>query len=378
MVKTRRLGAALFFAAVYATQAGHNSCSGDLLHDSGFDLWCGDQLCSWQLEKGELRQVPTWHEADLGVELVGDQVVISQLTDASNTPCVLFDLVADIDADASVELEMDLYDDGEVDFTERLPTASWDSLSYLVRMPERFQGIRFRLKKSGGGHAVLAQIRAREEQECGGAPLAQPVSPLGAGCWGVDGENLVLEDAWCASGSCAMSRPGEGLSPAVCSQCADDADCGEEVCGVEASVRSFLTPYRACVAAASRGLGELCMEDDECATGVCCTGVCSDCCSQDDRSCDDGGACAPAPSPGGRHVPPEQCDPGGRTRASGAACLIDEDCSSGRCSGGDPLTICLADGRLCDLDADCPDDGTQEEGEFGTCSEIGVTRGICD
>ncbi len=368
----------LLLVGLYLTQAGHNSCSGDLLHDSGFDLWCGDELCSWQVEKGDVRQATTWHADDLGVELVGDDVVISQLTDASNTPCVLFDLVADIDPGASVDLEMDLYDDGEIDFTERLPTASWDSLSYLVRMPERFQGIRFRLRKSGGGHAVLAQIRAREELECGGARLAQPVSPLGASCWGVDGnDSLVLENDWCASGSCALTRPGVDLSPAVCSECADDADCPGAVCGVESQVASFLQPYRTCVDAASRGLGELCMEDGECATGVCCAGVCSDCCSDDDRGCDGGGACEPSPS-SGANVAPEQCDPGGGTRASGAACLGDADCAGGRCSGGDPLTVCLADGRLCDADSDCPPDGSQEEGEFGSCADIGVTRGTCD
>ena len=72
------------------------------------------------------------------------------------------------------------------DFSERLPTASWERLSYLVAMPERYQGITFRLRKEGGGRAVLAQIRAREAEECEGAPLAQPVSPLGAGCWDTD------------------------------------------------------------------------------------------------------------------------------------------------------------------------------------------------
>lgn len=374
MVRTNRLGAALFLAAVYATQVGHNSCSGDLLHDSGFDLWCGESLCSWQVEKGEVRQAPTWHEADLGVELVGDEVVISQRADVSNVNCVLFDLVADIDLDATVTLEMDLYDDGEVDFAEQLPTASWENLSYLVQMPERFQGIRFRLKKSGGGKAVLAQIRARDEAACGGAPLAQPIAPLGADCWG-SGDGLNLLDDACASGSCVVA----GALSAVCSECAEAADCADgQACGVESRVESFLSPYRTCVPAASRGLGERCAGDDECATGVCCEWTCSDCCAADGRTCADGAACEPDGGGDGWVAPAAQCDPGGGTRASGAACLVDADCASGRCRGDGPLTVCLADGRLCDVDPDCPPDGSQEEDEFGTCAEIGVTRATCD
>ena len=372
MVTSRRFRTAIFFALVYATQAGNDSCSGDLINDSGFDLWCGDELCSWQVEKGAVAKAPTWHERDLGVELVGDEVVLSQRIDDANIGCVLFELVADIDLDATVELEMDLYDDGEVDFSGRLPTASWEKLEYRVAMPERFQGIRFRLKKSGRGRAVLAQIRARDVTECGGPVLDQPIAPLGASCWG-DGE-LELADEACESETCAVAGP----LAAVCSDCGDAADCADgQVCGVETRVESFLTPYRTCVPEASRGLGERCAGDDECATGVCCEWTCSDCCAADDRACPDGADCVPGDEDGWIG-PPSQCDPGGGTRASGAACLADADCASGRCAGGDPLKVCRADGRLCDDHPDCPNDGSQVENDFGTCEAIGVTRGTCD
>jgi hypothetical protein len=354
----------LLLAALYLSQAGHNNCSGDILHDSGFDLWCGEELCSWKVEAGQARRSPTWHPDDLGVELIGDQVVISQRSDVRAVPCVLFDLVADIDLDATVTLEMDLFADGEVDFSERLPTASWERLSYLVAMPERYQGITFRLRKEGGGRAVLAQIRAREAEECEGAPLAQPVSPLGAGCWDTDDEDLPLRGEWCASGTCAPSRP----LVVVCSECADAGDCGEGmVCGVESAVPPFLDPYRTCIAAASRGLGELCWADDECSTAVCCGGVCSDCCSDDERGC---ASCGSRVIGGA-----EQCAAG--SAASGAACLVDDDCAGGTCTGGDELRVC-ADGRRCDDDQDCPPDQTQEHDEFGTCNRIGVSSGTCD
>jgi len=363
----KRAGTGLLLVAVYLTQAGNESCSGDLLSDSGFDLWCGDDLCSWQVEKGDVRQAPTWHKGDLGVEMVGDPVVISQLTDDADTPCVLFDLVADIEPGVSVDLEMDLYDDGVVDFSERLPIASWDSLSYEVRMPERFQGIRFRLKKSGTGKAVLAQIRARREDTCGGARLAQPIAPLGAGCWST-GDPASPDGALCDSGVCAAAVAIPWA--VVCSECDEDADCGDGVCGIEASVRSFLTPYRTCVAAASRGLGELCAGDGECQTGVCCGGRCADCCAADERACSDGSTCATGDAP-----IPDRC---GGDRDSGASCLDDGDCATGRCTGDGALEVCQADGRLCDDDPDCPPDGTQDEDEFGSCAPIGVLRGICD
>lgn len=365
-----RLATALLFAVVYATQAGHGDCSGDILHDSGFDLWCGERLCSWQVDKGEVRQAPTWHQEDLGVELVGDQVAISQRSDVADVSCVRFDLVADIDLDATVVLEMDLYDDGVVDYSQQLPTAAWQDLSYQVRMPAHVQGIRFRLSKTGAGRAVLAQIRARDEAGCEGAPLAQPEAPLGADCWGVEGEELVLLHDLCASGTCAVSDPSE-FSSAICSACDGPEDCdGFQVCGLESRVASFLGPYRACVAAASHGLGELCAGDDECQTGVCCGGRCADCCAADDRACPDGSACA-----AGEGAMPDRC---AGDRASGGACLDDADCASGRCRGDGPLQICLADGRRCDRDSDCPPDGTQDGEEFGSCAEIGVSRGICD
>jgi hypothetical protein len=375
-----RLATALFFAAVYATQAGHDSCSGDILHDSGFDLWCGEELCSWQVEKGEVRQAATWHPDDSGVELVGDEVSISQRSEVQGVACVRFDLVADIELEATVVLEMDLFDDGVIDYSQQLPTAAWQDLSYLVPMPDRFQGIRFRLRKSGGGRAVLAQIRAREEEACDGAPLAQPPVPLGGFCGGEPaGEELPLEGDLCASGVCALSLANGWLWPAVCSGCDETGDCGDgEVCGVESRVEPFLDPYRACVPAASRGLGELCMSDGECATGVCCGGACSDCCAADGRACPDQRTCGQRAVDDVHLVDASQCDPAGGTSAAGAACLVDADCASGRCSGGDPLQVCLEDGRLCDQDPDCPPDGTHDEDEFGTCAPIGVTRGTCD
>src|SRR5688572_1125478 len=62
-----------------ASQLGATEC-GQVLRDPGFDLWCGEELCAWKLTAGDIRKVPTWHEGDAGVELVGTHAAIQQLS----------------------------------------------------------------------------------------------------------------------------------------------------------------------------------------------------------------------------------------------------------------------------------------------------------
>jgi hypothetical protein len=335
------------------------------------------------VERGATRKAPTWHQSDLGVELLGDDVVLSQLADVDDNAgtCILFDMVADVASDATVTFSMDLFGDGEVDYQRQLPTSGWALLTYVVRAPARYQGIVFRLAKSGPGRAVLAQMRARavDDDECRGAEaLDQPAVPLGGACYGFDPDNPFAGDPdLCESGVCWVAVPAAYL-PLACSECDADADCAGGVCGVAARVPRFLDPYRACVAPASRALGELCYADDECATGVCCGGVCSGCCEADGRECADGRACEGA-ARGDELAGPSQCDPGGRSGGPGEPCLADEDCASGECGGDEVLRVCPADGRLCAEDADCPPDqaAAAEEREFGSCVALGTAGGSC-
>lgn len=180
---TRRSGALLFLATVFLTQTGYNECTGDVLHDPGFDIWCGDELCSWDIEKGDVRKVSTWHDGDPGVDLVGDEVAISQLSEYAPVDCLRFSLVADVSADASVTLEMDLDDDGTVEYARAIPTSNWAELVYQVELGYH-DDIRFRLRKTGSGHAVLAQIRAVDNPECGGEPVSacSEVDAAGGDC----------------------------------------------------------------------------------------------------------------------------------------------------------------------------------------------------
>lgn len=139
-------------------------CHNHLIDDNGFDLWCGEDLCAWEVERGDIAQVATWHEADPGVALVGDDVAITQLSPEQGfgVDCVQLDVVADIDADTQVSLEMDFEDDGDTDAVRVFPASRWEPIEYIEHASEPFHRVRFRIHKKGPGRAAFAQIEAIE------------------------------------------------------------------------------------------------------------------------------------------------------------------------------------------------------------------------
>jgi hypothetical protein len=337
--------------AIAATQLGATDC-GVIISDAGFDHWCGDKLCFWDLERGQIRQVPTWHAGDDGVELVGADVAISQMTrvTSDDTECQHFEMIADIAPDAEVHLEADVFDDGTVDFRERIPTAAWRRVVVRVGIAGSYEGVRFRVTKAGPGRAVLARIHA--EVADGGCPSLVPVTrPLGARC--TTGDD-------CVSGVCTPD-----WLAGVCSTCASGADCDDgEVCGRADDVPGHLADWHTCLPAASRALGEPCFADGECASGACDGTLCGEC--NDQVACQDG-ACEPA-SP---EVPVLVC--AGPARAAGAACVIGDQCASGRCDGVALGTCGSSYFDACFEDDDCPGDTRSP----GTCSFVAVAGGTC-
>lgn len=194
-MRTPRFSSILLGAAALASM-GATDC-GQIIDDAGFDLWCGDHLCQWQLEAGAIRKVATWHEGDAGVELLGSEAKISQLTDVNSFDgtCVRFEMVADLDDSVDVRLQMDVWGDGTYEYDERIPASDWRALSYLVRLPASYDGVRFRLYKRGAGRAVLANIGAEiaEDFECTTPPLVvtapavAPRSPTARSPVAIDG-----------------------------------------------------------------------------------------------------------------------------------------------------------------------------------------------
>jgi hypothetical protein len=141
--------------------AGANDCN-PVLEDPGFDLWCGDALCSWKLVRGEVRKAPTWHAADLGVEFAGADTAIQQVSDVTSADgtCLEFSMISDVRDDAQLVLEIDAFGDGTVERAEAIPATEWERVTLRLRFDGPYERVRFALAKRGPGHAVLAQLDA--------------------------------------------------------------------------------------------------------------------------------------------------------------------------------------------------------------------------
>jgi hypothetical protein len=345
----------LLAIALVLGAGGATEC-GQIVDDRGFDLWCDDSLCTWVLEKGDIAPAATWHPDDLGVEMIGDDTAISQMTpvDFHDGTCVRFTLVADIAEDAEVRLLMDVFGDGSVEMDERIPTSDWRKLTYLVRMPADYSGVRFRLTKRGTGHAVLANIGAEIAQtdDCT-TPALTTVRPDGGFC---------VADADCTSGQC-FEWPGDWKD--VCGACGADTDCtGGELCVVGGAIDGWLAVASQCLPPNTLADGLHCLRDQECASGLCVDGVCGECRATTDCG---GAACVAAAAP-----VPARCD---RGRASGATCFTAADCDSGVCNG---TALLGCDGKLdreCATDADCP--GELSDPDDHSCATVGFAGGTC-
>jgi hypothetical protein len=353
---------------------GWSSCQPGLDQDPSFDLWCGESLCSWRTDSGSLQRVPTWIEDDYGVELTGSDTQISQLVTETGTQtpaCLQFEMMTDLEADASVTLSLDFGDDGTIEYQAPVPATNWQSVTFSVTPPTWFPSVRFILHKTGNGKAILADLRVTAGGSCSGAPLRFDARPLAAPC-SSDGE--------CESGRCGVSIfPYVASDAAIheaCAGCKSDADCsGGEVCGVTIGALGMAA---GCTAAGAK-LGERCAEDGDCESSVCCGQVCSACCGA--GSCGGGASCAETADPSNGKLlwvlRPSLCAPGLGEAAPGALCTADADCQSGTCSASGTLRECWIDGRRCQDDSGCPAASLDPSGKQPACIALGEDDGHC-
>jgi len=349
-------------AALAASQLGATDCNGGITRDPGFDLWCGPTLCAWKIERGKVLRAPTWHDADIGVELIEPGTAIEQFTPANSHDgtCIRFDLVADVDENAQAELAVDIYGDGSVERTFEIPTAHWKPLSFAFAVKSPYTGIRFELAKRGLGHAVIARMRAAiADGACEGlTALDGGPAPLGALC-------VAASD--CMTGICSVV---DFFGTQRCTGCdPGHPACGSgQVCGLtEPGPPERAVPI-ACVAGGARVIGEQCFGDRECTSGICTNGVCSTCRPDAPSGTGCGNQCRQTYTHG-----PYLCSPVQPLAPSGAACTSDLDCVSSDCIG--PVRMqCFTDGRSCATDAGCPVDADLRP---GACVQMGIQGGSC-
>jgi hypothetical protein len=359
----------LLVFAVAASQCGATDC-GEIIRDPGFDLWCGEQLCTWKVARGEIRQVPTWHAGDDGVELLGGDSAIFQLTpvESLDTTCIEFELLADVDPGVDLRFQVDVFGDGSVELDERIPSADWQPLVYRFDIDGFYQGVAFWITKQSEGHAVVAQLQART---CSSSEatwhIEEQLAPDGASC--VDG-------AFCASGICEQF-PSLFAPLPTCGACEIGAACpnGDDVCGLAPAAVHTLDASTACVPTGGKLLGAQCGVNEECADGWCGFGVCSTCFAD---SCAGNEACDVAVSvvydqATQRIYPaPMVCAPRAAVRVAGEPCASEADCASGVCNGT-PRRVCR-DGRACANDSDCP---VLDNLDHGRCETVGEIGGTC-
>lgn len=148
----RALMAFFIFVAVAGV-----TCQSDLIDDAGFQLWCGEELCVWEIEEGEIERVATWHEHDYGVSFVSDDVLLSQPAEyEDSSSCIA--TTSRIEPTVLVSVEIDQDGDGRIDWTQPIPPS--DTFAYRVFEgpgPE-LDGV-FYIRKVGEGSAVLARLR---------------------------------------------------------------------------------------------------------------------------------------------------------------------------------------------------------------------------
>ena len=244
------------------------------IEDPSFQAWCGDTLCAWNVEAGRIARVGTWHPSDYGVDLVETPTILSQVTgkptselldaealnvapadveavcaefaglylpdtndclwqvSSSGSSCVRFEVTADVEDTAQVQIEVDYGADGSVDHMQPMVASRWEPVSFLTSLPTWPGLVRFRIHKRGAGRAVIAHFGVRLAADCVD-PVTVDERPLGVAC---------EVGAQCAGGVCASVASWQ-----ACSECSDALDCDAgETCQVVLDDAHPNGAYRAC------------------------------------------------------------------------------------------------------------------------------------
>jgi hypothetical protein len=409
---------ATIFAAISASIL---ICFGSCTHNDeviarpSFEHICDVDVPNMSVSSGDVRCAPTWNEKDYGIELVGASAEVSMLSksnDSSET-CLLFEMIAKVETGVKLSFEIDFFDDGYVEYSKTISETDWQTVQYPVTKPSDYYPEDFRiiLRKDGKGKTVLARLKQVPGSGC--TPTTYK-APLAWTCESGDD---------CVSGKCgpgrAITRTGEKF---LCGQCHDDADCDQgSICGLfvyrsdssspelrsgidlfpydrssvplwTATRRSY---YPKCIELSSVQVREVCVRDEECASGFCddyTDGLFVSHCSQCRRDDD----CAPDKVCGLDVTGAALCvNPG--LDAFAAKCRSDRECAEGlKCSGnenvGGNCLECTVENSTCPEGAVCNDLGecirpnsiqigetcrVDDECESGICWYAVEDSGVC-
>ena len=313
--------------ALACSQLGATDC-GNVLKDPGFDLWCDGQLCAWQVERG-------CGLAGADVESGGLRRRIRRQRRRD-----LADLAGVVDRRQLHRVRSDR--------ERRRRRRGRSQLRRVRRRHDRLHATRTDVELGAGlvhssrsagcgracdsrsrsmATATRSSRRSRRSSmipACATAsPASRPPGPLGGGCGPAEP---------CGSGGAARGRARL--------RCRDrqrlhglrlrKRSCGSgDVCGLGDPISPVVDVPTECVPANARQLGEPCIADGECATGICTMARA--------RRAGSTTAIAKAASaePAGRHRrhgthTPFVCDPGTRCKRP-ASRAPDADCTSGSC-----------------------------------------------
>ena len=167
---------------------------GDLISNPMVDRWCGERPCAWDVPQGRVKRVGTWHTDDYAVELLGEDTILSQGSRLHGEEGLHLSMIALVESEAQLYVELDFGDDGSVEFSERIRASFWERRGACVAIPSGYDGdIRFILRKQGPGRTVVANLSAFTDDVCGGEVIDLHDRPLGTAC---------ESNEQCASGAC--------------------------------------------------------------------------------------------------------------------------------------------------------------------------------
>ena len=207
--------ATLLAAALFGVVSLGDDCDGDIVSDPTFRDWCGQSLCSWTTDSGNISQAPTWNADDLGVSFNQTPTQISQVTSESSATCIQFTSVANVDVLAQMVLEVDFNNDGTIDSSTPI-AGNWQQFQTEITAPTGYYGITFHIRKQGTGNAVLAEMRIQSTTGCTAPAPVLTNLPLGDGC---------NADSECVSNVCGGGSYFFSNVNPVCSLCSDTQGC---------------------------------------------------------------------------------------------------------------------------------------------------------